>query len=196
MLRDAKRFFNLTPVNFMNQFFKVIALLFLITASMNCLGLKPNPKFTEHGSSEIEPPRERPNALLRDREYASSFERQLTEAIESYLGVPYQFGGTTRSGMDCSGFVSTVYRDAVDLELPHRARSMFKLGRSIESERLGFGDLVFFENIENYGVSHVGIYVGDGKFAHASSSRGIVISEFKLDYYRKRYIGARRVYGR
>ena len=180
----------------MRPFFNLISFTFLITASMNCLGLKPNPKFKEHGSSEMEAPRERNYTLRKNGEYSSSFERQLIVAIKSYLGVPYRFGGTTISGMDCSGFVSAVYRDAVDLKLPHRARSMFKLGRSIESERLGFGDLVFFENIGNYGVSHVGIYVGDGKFAHASSSRGVVISEFKLDYYRKRYIGARRVYGR
>lgn len=180
----------------MKLFFNLISFLFLITVSVNCIGLKPNPKFNEHGSSEIEAPRERLYALRRDREYASSFERELAVAIESYLGVPYQFGGATRSGMDCSGFVSTVYRDAVDLELPHRARSLFKLGHSISNNRLGFGDLVFFENIENYGVSHVGIYVGDGRFAHASSSRGVVISEFNLDYYRKRYVGAKRVYGR
>jgi len=180
----------------MNQFFNLILFLFLITATMNCLGLKPSPKYKEHGSSEIEAPRERHYTLGKDGEYLSSFERELTRAVKSYLGVPYRFGGTTSSGMDCSGFVSTVYRDAVDLKLPHRARSMFKLGRLISYNRLEFGDLVFFENIENYGVSHVGIYVGDGKFAHASSSRGVVISEFNLDYYQKRYVGAKRVYGR
>lgn len=170
--------------------------LFLIIASMGCTGLKPNPKYNEPGSSEIEASPKRYNPSHRSREYSSVFERELAGAIESYLGVPYRFGGATKSGMDCSGFVSTVYRQAVDLELPHRARSMFKLGRSVSRERLGFGDLVFFENIENYGVSHVGIYIGDGKFAHASTSRGVVISDFNLDYFRKRYVGARRVYGR
>jgi len=180
----------------MKPFFNLIPFLFFITASMNCFGLNPNPKYKEHGSSEIEAPEERHYTLRKDREYLSSFERELTGAIESYLGVPYRFGGASRRGMDCSGFVSAVYRDAVDLELPHRARSMFKLGSSISHNRLGFGDLVFFENIENYGVSHVGIYVGDGKFAHASTSRGVVITGFNLDYYRKRYVGARRVYGR
>jgi len=55
---------------------------------------------------------------------------------------------------------------------------------------------VFFENIENYGVSHVGIYVGDNRFAHASTSSGVIISDFNMAYYKKRYVGARRVYGR
>ncbi len=171
--------------------------VFLFAVSTNCVGLKPNPKYKEpHGSAETEAPRERDYDLRKNRESSSFFERELSAAIESYLGVPYRFGGVAKSGMDCSGFVSSVYRDAVDLELPHRTRSMFKLGRSISDNRLGFGDLVFFENIENYGVSHVGIYVGDGKFAHASTSRGVIISDFNLDYYKKRYVGAKRVYGR
>lgn len=173
-----------------------LTLLFLFMILTNCSGLKPNPKFKEHDTPESEVPREPHYTLSKDRDYTSSFEKELTAAIKSYLGVPYRFGGATKNGMDCSGFVSRVYRDGIDLKLPHRARSMFKLGRSVSRNRLGFGDLVFFENIENYGVSHVGIYVGDGKFAHASSSRGVVISDFNLDYYKKRYVGARRIYGR
>lgn len=179
----------------MKRFVNVFLFCVLTTASLNCTGLRPNPKYKDHGSSEIEAPGERYYSVNGHREHSSSFEGQLMVAIDSYLGVPYRFGGATRKGMDCSGFVSAVYRDAIDLNLPHRARSMFKLGRSVSRKRLQAGDLVFFESMGNYGVSHVGIYVGDGKFAHASSSRGVVVSDFNLAYYRKRYVGARRVYG-
>lgn len=170
-----------------------VLLLFLMVGLTGCVGLRPSPKYKEPGSSEKPVPNSdngRSHAIPR----GSNFGNKLANAIEAYLGVPYKFGGASRRGMDCSGFVSVVYADAVNLNLPHRARSIFKMGRPVERNRLRIGDLVFFENIENYGVSHVGIFVGDGKFAHASTSRGVVISDLDQDYYRERYIGAKRVY--
>ncbi|MFQ5677731.1 MAG: C40 family peptidase [bacterium] len=170
-----------------------VLLVFLLFGLTRCVGLRPNPKYNEPSSSEKRAP-DSDNGNGHAISRGSNFESKLADAIESYLGVPYKFGGATRSGMDCSGFVSIVYTEAVGMTLPHRARSMFKMGRPVERNRLQMGDLVFFENIENYGVSHVGIFVGDGRFAHASTSRGVVISDLSQDYYRERYVGAKRVY--
>jgi len=71
---------------------------------------------------------------------------------------------------------------------------MFKRGQPVSEAQLRVGDLVFFENIESVGISHVGIYIGDSKFAHASTTRGVVVSGLDDTYYRQRYVGAKRIY--
>jgi cell wall-associated NlpC family hydrolase len=134
--------------------------------------------------------------LLRDEAvYADKLAHQLSQAIDAYLGVPYKWGGTTAMGMDCSGFVSVVYQKAVGLVLPRNSVEMFKLGREVDFGDLYYGDLVFFENIEDQGVSHVGIYVGNSEFAHAGVTEGVTISAMLEPYYIDRYVGARRLYG-
>jgi cell wall-associated NlpC family hydrolase len=155
--------------------------------------LKSNPQYKEPGSStntKADPERR----FFKSREHQTLDEANLSKEIESYLGVPYRWGGTTREGMDCSGFVGTIYRDALDLKLPRSAKMMYRQGKYVQKEKLEFGDLVFFKNIESSGVSHVGIYVGNNEFAHASTTKGVTISNLNETYYRQRYVGARRVY--
>jgi cell wall-associated NlpC family hydrolase len=115
--------------------------------------------------------------------------------IRGYLGVPYKWGGTTRDGMDCSALTRAVYREAYGVELPRTSRQMYRLGKEVPvPTQLQAGDLVFFRiDTSGPGVSHVGIYVGDGRFAHASSSRGGVIDPLSSPYFNKRYAGARRL---
>jgi cell wall-associated NlpC family hydrolase len=110
----------------------------------------------------------------------------------SYRGVKYRFGGATPAGFDCSGFVMYVYNKH-GIKLPRTADIQFKAGKPIKGKKdLKPGDLVFFETYEK-GASHVGIYQGNDKFVHASSSRGVTISGLSEAYYAKRYLGARRV---
>ncbi len=116
----------------------------------------------------------------------------LEEAVRSYIGVPYAYGGESRDGMDCSGFVRIIYRKVYGVELPRSSADMFRCGRSVGRRSLRPGDLVFF-GTSGKGVTHVGIYMGGGKFAHVSRSRGVVISKLGSTYYRWRYIGARRI---
>jgi cell wall-associated NlpC family hydrolase len=108
------------------------------------------------------------------------------------LGVPYSFGGMSPGGFDCSGFVCYVYGKA-GISLPRMADSQYYSLTHIPRANLQSGDLVFFETYCP-GPSHVGIYIGDGKFIHASSSKGITVSEVFTGYWGARYLGAGRAY--
>lgn len=112
----------------------------------------------------------------------------------SLQGVPYRFGGTsTRYGLDCSAFVQTVY-SRFGLRLPRVASSQFYQGSAISKTQLRHGDLVFFQNTYKRGLSHVGIYIGDGNFVHASSAgRCVKVSSLSNSYFRRHWAGARRL---
>ncbi len=112
--------------------------------------------------------------------------------VVSYLGVPYMYGGTSKKGVDCSGFTSRVYASATDLTLPRSTREQFTVGTKVRRNELRFGDLVFF-NTTGRSPSHVGIYIEDDLFAHASVSDGVTFSSLESGYYKKRFVGARRV---
>lgn len=111
--------------------------------------------------------------------------------INDVIGTPYKAAGTTTKGFDCSGFTSYVFKQ-FKITLPHSSSAQSAMGKKVAEEDLKPGDLVFF-NTSGRGVSHVGIYVGDGEFAHSSSSKGVIISKLSESYYAKRYMSARRV---
>ncbi len=117
--------------------------------------------------------------------------RRVIQNAMQYLGVPYVWGGTSPYGFDCSGYVQYVYANA-GVSLPRTADVQYEVGTPISRGNLIPGDLVFFSTY-TYGASHVGIYVGEGNFIHASSSRGVTISSLYDSYYSSVYIGARRV---
>ncbi len=108
------------------------------------------------------------------------------------MGTPYSGGGSDTGGIDCSGFTARVYREAIGSEIPHSCREQFECGAPVARDKLRFGDLVFFD-ADGRRLSHVGIYVGDGLFAHASVSLGITVSLLESAYYKKSYAGARRL---
>lgn len=107
----------------------------------------------------------------------------------SLQGVRYVFGGSSRSGFDCSGFTQYVYRGS-GISLPRTASEQFRVGSSVSRSQLRSGDLVFFSTYAP-GASHVGIYIGGGRFVDASNS-GVGISNLNSGYYASRYLGARR----
>lgn len=110
---------------------------------------------------------------------------------KKYIGVPYLWGGTTPKGFDCSGYVQYVF-NAHGITLPRTSREQYTAGYAVSKSKLQPGDLVFF-NTSGSGVSHLGIYIGDGQFIHASTSKGVIIAELNTSYWSSRYIGARRV---
>ena len=114
----------------------------------------------------------------------------LVQNARSLVGVPYVFGGTSRSGFDCSGYTQYVFKGS-GISMPRTASEQFSVGSSVNRAQLQSGDLVFFSTYAP-GASHVGIYIGGGSFVHASNS-GVRTSSLSESYYASRYLGARRV---
>lgn len=122
---------------------------------------------------------------------SSSLARRLVQTSLYYRGVPYAFGGTTPDGFDCSGFTRYVFSQ-IGVYLPRAADEQYDVGRWVSYNNLQPGDLVYFSTYAP-GASHVGIYLGDGQFISATSSRGVAVSSLDGGYWGPRYIGARRV---
>jgi len=124
---------------------------------------------------------------------AANFEKQkMMDAILAWMGTPYDYGGESRSGIDCSGFTRQIFIESAGIELPRTTEEQVKLGTPVSKENLKFGDLIFF-NTTGENPSHVGIYIGDDMFAHASVSFGVTLSSMYSSYYKKRYTEARRI---
>jgi cell wall-associated NlpC family hydrolase len=120
-------------------------------------------------------------------------ERMLMEIIK-YINTPYKYGGNSQDGIDCSAFTQNVFSNSLDVYLFRSAREQFTQGIAIKNkDNLTFGDLVFFNTRRAVRPGHVGIFIGDNLFAHASSSKGVIISSLEHKYYAKKYMGGRRV---
>lgn len=115
----------------------------------------------------------------------------LLEKIDEWYGTRYRMGGTTKKGVDCSAFVQSVIAGAFGLAIPRTAREQYRVAKLISRTELKEGDLLFFNT--RGGVSHVGIYLQNNKFVHASVSQGVTISDMFEPYYLQRFIGAGRL---
>ncbi|KAA0966834.1 NlpC/P60 family protein [Sporosarcina sp. ANT_H38] len=125
---------------------------------------------------------------------ASSKSADILQTATSLIGVKYSYGGNTTGGFDCSGYVSYVFKQH-DINVSRTTTSMHASGTPVSKDDLETGDLVFF-NTSGKGVSHVGIYIGDGKFSHASTSKGVRVDKLSDPYYwGERYVGAKRIAG-
>ncbi len=117
----------------------------------------------------------------------------LRKVAESYLGTPYDWGGQSRSGIDCSGFVRQVFSETFGIKLPHNSSAMFNLGKEVEKDELQPGDIVFFKS---WGyIDHSGIYMGNNCFIHSTSSVGVAYSTLDAPYFSSHFAGARRMMG-
>ena len=116
---------------------------------------------------------------------------RLVTFLERWYGIPYKYGGSDRMGIDCSAFSYMLMDSVYGVALPRTASSQYEMGVKIKKEQLQQGDLVFFNTTG--GISHVGVFLANGKFVHAATSTGVVISDLNDMYYKKRFIGANRV---
>jgi cell wall-associated NlpC family hydrolase len=152
-----------------------------------CAGVAGAPRYTSAPLAEVVgelAARQRP-----DRQ-------RLLRVVAGYAGVRYQWGGTTRAGMDCSAFTRAVFRQTYGIELPRTVRQMYALGQRVERQAaLKAGDLVFFRDPHSgKAVTHVGIYLGDGVFAHASASVGsTTVTPMGDRYFAANFAGGRRI---
>jgi len=116
----------------------------------------------------------------------------LFDAVGEWLGTPYRYGGKSKRGTCCSGFVAALYDELYDLNLYGSSRDQWTRVKPVKKGQLKEGDLVFF-NIRSRSISHVGVYLGSNKFAHASVSRGVIISYLSDSYWARYYFGGGRL---
>lgn len=133
-----------------------------------------------------------PRACLGNSHWVSA---QLNVQLHQWQGVPYQYGGVSRQGIDCSGFVQLTFIQRFAINLPRTTRKLSQIGTKISRQQLLPGDLVFFKT--GWGFSenslHVGIYSGQHHFIHASTSHGVIRSSLNNSYWRKKYWQSRRI---
>jgi LysM repeat protein len=144
------------------------------------------------GASEVEGEKGEPAASPTLGKWNNSEERNLlVRVVKTFLGVPYKLGGSTLRGIDCSAFVKKIY-EIFNINLPRTTREQFSVGKKVEKDQLEEGDLVFFKRRGN--SAHVGIYIGENQFVHASSSnRQVKIDYLDTPYYHKRFLRGVRV---
>lgn len=142
-------------------------------------GKKPSSSLTYSISTGPIKPKRSPGTVM-----------DLHQVYQRWRGVPYRFGGVDAEGIDCSAFTRTMYQEVFGMELPRSTYEQVNLGRAIGKDELQPGDLVFFRTGSG---QHNGVYIGNGKFAHASSSVGVTISRLDNVYWRSRYWQARRL---
>jgi lipoprotein Spr len=118
--------------------------------------------------------------------------KSLYSFIEEWYGTPYLFGGTNHYGIDCSAFTRQLYNDVYNISIVRTSIEQFSQVEKIDPVELKEGDLVFFK-IHSHNISHVGVYLYDGKFVHASVSQGVVISDLGDTYWTRYYAGCGRV---
>lgn len=129
-------------------------------------------------------------ALMLNREVESLTNVQLFSFIDEWWATKYRYGGTTKKGIDCSAFTGLLMSSVFAFKLPRTAREQYSIAKKIKKHDLMQGDLVFFNTTG--GVSHVGYYLGDGFFVHASSSKGVTINNLDQSYFSKKFIGGGR----
>ncbi|HWZ35289.1 MAG TPA: NlpC/P60 family protein [Mucilaginibacter sp.] len=116
---------------------------------------------------------------------------KLFDFVYEWIGTPYRFGGGTKKGIDCSAFTKTLYSQVFNIDIKRNSRDIFSMVSPVKKDDLKEGDLVFFK-IHSRSISHVGIYLGNNRFAHASS-RGVAVSSLDDDYYSRYFYKGGRV---
>lgn len=117
---------------------------------------------------------------------------KLLQEVIDWWGTPYKYGGESKSGTDCSGFVQMVFLSVYNKQIPRSSKQQHEYCKKINKNQLKEGDLVFFDT-SGKGISHVGIYLRDEKFAHASTKRGVTVNGLDEEYYVKAYRASGRV---
>jgi cell wall-associated NlpC family hydrolase len=146
------------------------------------------------GSPSLEPDNgydSHPKTLHEVGKSPESVKETLRRQLSSWRGVPYRYGGLGRSGVDCSGFVHLTFKSQFGVHLPRTTRDLSRTGVWVSRDDIRTGDMVFFKTSPS--VRHVGIYVDNGRFIHASKKKGVMMSHMGETYWAKRYWQSRRV---
>jgi lipoprotein Spr len=163
----------------MKKFALAIALMFIVLASQ--AQTKTTPAVTEDKTDEQEGLAKTYLSQIMGVALSATSNMKLFHFVYDWIGTPYHFGGESRKGIDCSAFTKELYSEVFNLDIKRSSRDIFSMVNPVGKDDLKEGDLVFFK-IHSRRISHVGIYLGNGRFAHASS-RGVAISSLDDNYY-------------
>ncbi|WP_320035954.1 NlpC/P60 family protein [Halarcobacter sp.] len=133
---------------------------------------------------------QKPKRNLEKEEQLAYIEKALMEFYSEWKGVKYKFGGDTKKGIDCSAFTQKIFKEKFQLDIPRTTRTQVKVGTTVKKSELKLGDLVFFKTgrIDR----HVGVYIGNGEFMHASI-KGVKVTKLNKPFYKKAYWTSKRV---
>ena len=154
-----------------NFFFFILATVYL-----SC---QPSVRYSSKTDSTVEPE-------VREQHRPA----EISGFIREWLNTPYRFGGTSKTGIDCSGLTMQFMQSMYGIQLPHQAQDQYEQGKRVIRTSLQPGNLVFFAAPHGGKVNHVGIYIGEGKFLHASESEGVIISDLRDPVFASDYVGA------
>lgn len=129
---------------------------------------------------------------LSTQRKTGQLKRRIMDEFAVWKGTDYRWGGDSRNGIDCSAFTRRIIASVIHKHLPRTALEQQRTGRKVSQDNLKVGDLVFFETKPN--VHHVGVFIGNDKFIHASSTKGVTLSRLSSRYWQTRYVTARRVH--
>jgi cell wall-associated NlpC family hydrolase len=162
----------------MSRFFVLLPVLF-------CLSCQPSAHY-----GRLAP--ESPTTTTVPGQIRGSAAQRMDTFVKQWLHVPYLHGGESKNGVDCSGFSRRLLQEVYGIHIPRQAQEQYIQGEKISVSRLRAGDLVFFSEDRGQVIDHVGVYMGEGRFVHASVSEGVIISQLKEEYYYARFSGACR----
>lgn len=165
----------------------VAALLSACSATNTAKNMHPETHAVEGNSFLLQASQDEFEEMVRNVDVKS----RIMDQYASWKGVRYRLGGSSRSGIDCSAFVQRTFQEQFGLTLPRSTSEQQETGRSVSRNKLATGDLVLFRAGST--GRHVGIYIGNNQFVHASTSNGVMISNINEPYWSKRYNEARRV---
>ena len=175
-----KIYLNLNPCPVF-PFFCILIVVALILNSGSCTTKKMQPANASHVTQQA-----RRSANADDRE------KRIIDEYKQWQGTRHKMGGTGSRGIDCSGFVKEIYREVFNIDLPRTTKEQVKLGKPVSFKKLKPGDLVFFKP-PTY-ARHVGIFLSQSEFVHASKNKGVTVSRIDAHYWRKYYWTARRIF--
>lgn len=155
------------------------ACVFVLSACSSTSGTLPTPSTTQNYKGQLNDP--------------IMVISSLSEQQREWKGTPYRIGGTTRSGVDCSGFMQVTFRELFGIHLPRMTVEQAKVGKRVSKKELRTGDLVFFNTGRGPNGKHVGVYVKNGQFLHASTKGGVIYSDINSPYWSNAYWQARRL---
>jgi uncharacterized protein YfaT (DUF1175 family) len=169
----------------------IVFISFVMSAIMMLTGCAPSVRYASDKTGK------RHYYVPSNWDYRTNYkvpETKLKRIVDSYIGVRYKNGGMGPSGFDCSGFVSVVFRELNHARIPRSTGKLKWIGRQVSPGDARIGDMLFFRGGVFGAINHVGIYMGNRSFAHASTSKGVTYDSLDDDYYRKHFAMVRRIF--